>query len=184
MWEYNYTNELYHHGVKGMKWGKRKAQRLENKVGRKYKKAGVALGKSDYYKSEGDKAYKSHNSTAKAFEKQAKVFESKGNMLRAELARKSAASIRERGANIRAENQKMADRYAKKAEKNKEKASAFATKKRVDIGKNKINSIMSESRKKGYNSESSTNEILKEDRIRDRYGDSGLSVYKYAQGKS
>lgn len=24
MWTYNYTNELYHHGVKGMRWGHRK----------------------------------------------------------------------------------------------------------------------------------------------------------------
>lgn len=24
MWQYNYTNELYHYGVKGMKWGVRK----------------------------------------------------------------------------------------------------------------------------------------------------------------
>lgn len=32
MWEYNYTNELYHYGVPGMRWGHRKAVKLANKA--------------------------------------------------------------------------------------------------------------------------------------------------------
>lgn len=36
MWTYNYnTNELYHHGVKGMKWGVRRAQRKAAREARK-----------------------------------------------------------------------------------------------------------------------------------------------------
>ena len=37
MWSYNYTNELYHYGVKGMKWGVRNSQEVRS-VNRAYNK--------------------------------------------------------------------------------------------------------------------------------------------------
>lgn len=43
MWTYN-TNELYHHGVKGMKWGVRKARRMAKKDAKEFARAKMFYG--------------------------------------------------------------------------------------------------------------------------------------------
>lgn len=48
MWTYNYTNELYHHGTKGMKWGQRLYQRKDGSL--------TALGRMRYRKMLAERA--------------------------------------------------------------------------------------------------------------------------------
>ena len=42
MWQYNYTPEMSHHGILGMKWGRRKVRSLNTKISNEKK-----IGKTD-----------------------------------------------------------------------------------------------------------------------------------------
>lgn len=71
MWQYNYTDELYHHGVLGMKWGHRKklVSRI-SKTKKKFKKISKQIYNSG--KKETIKAINKINKTNKKLLKEIK----------------------------------------------------------------------------------------------------------------
>lgn len=176
------NNEIYHYGVKGMKWGKRQA-RLENRAIRKFARVGKKLGEADYERSKGAEEYKKHDDAAKVFDKTARKMESQGNYFRAEAARKAAAALRTRGENLKRSRDEGAAYLEKRAAKMQEKATKFATKKNVDLGKKKINSILGENKQKGFESRKNTEEFFNEVEARQKLGDRGYNAYNYIRGK-
>lgn len=58
------TNELYHYGVKGMKWGVRKAQKQINKVESRSNKN---WNKSETYSRKADALYRSSKTKGQSF---------------------------------------------------------------------------------------------------------------------
>ena len=61
MWTYNYANELYHHGIKGMRWGHRRYQNSDGSltnVGRRRYKDDPSVVKSKQEFKLAKKAYK------------------------------------------------------------------------------------------------------------------------------
>lgn len=109
----NYNNELYHYGVKGMKWGHRKAQKYESKAStaRESAKEWREIGKNKAAKYEAKgKAKKAerikskYNSKAKQDLADAKNYENKAKVKNAEANfqknQAKAGAARSRGAKL------------------------------------------------------------------------------------
>lgn len=174
-----YNGELYHYGVPGMKWGKRKQRKLANK----YYRAGKAKGQMQYYKDQSAAIYKKHNDIATAFDKSAKKYESQGSYFKAEASRKVAAALRKRGENARAKSDAIAAKYEKKFTKLNEKASAYATKKRTDLGKKNVDKIMNYAKQKSYEKTQSRETRAREAELQEKMGDRGYAAYNKVRGK-
>jgi hypothetical protein len=181
MSRYTLTNgELYHYGVKGMKWGVRRA---DKRFAAKLSRAGRKKGEADYEREKGEAAMRKHEDNARVLDQIAKQQARQGNVLRAEAAKRSAAALRARGANVKAGHDARADELMKRYEKLNTKASAFATKKRVDAGKSVVDSILKESSAAGYKSAKNADERMRDYQIRSTFGDAGSAVYDRIRGK-
>lgn len=183
---YIVNGKLYHHGIKGQKWGERKYQNEDGsltpageqrylsgaerraakkaakavkKVEKTHAKAGDAAGRSDYYRQKGDEASKKFDDNAKSLDKIADSFEKEGKILRAEAARKLAQRQRDKGAKARESYDTEAQEWLEVSEYYSKKASKIATKKNVDIGKKRINEIVKNNKVKGFEDEKSSQDF-------------------------
>lgn len=164
------NNELYHYGVKGMKWGvrrkrdkssgsDRKQARATRKVENAYAKAGAARGQADYILSKGRKQASRENSDARMLEKASKDYASQGKNIRAGLTRYAANIARSNAKDAMQKAKEEAEYFVQREKYMTVKAQTIATKKNVNLGKNRVNEILSSSRREGREYQRNMDEI-------------------------
>ena len=130
-----------------------KLAKNQRKVENKYKSAGDLAGRADYYKKKGDEASKKYDDSAKAFDKSSKRLEKEGKYVQAEAARRISQALKNKSSAARAQYDKTANDYLEASNARLQRADKYATKKNVDLGKKRVDSIVSQAKQKGYESE-------------------------------
>lgn len=132
------------------------------KTEKMYSKQGKRQGMADFYKDKADSTQKKYDDTAKAFDKTAGRLDKEGKHLRAELSRRAAESIRNKGVKEAQQYRDTAELFMRSGDRMGKKASEFATKKNVNVGKNRVNALLKESRSRGYQNEKEAYEFQQE----------------------
>lgn len=209
---------LQHHGVKGMKWGRRRYQNADGsltpagrkryaedgdgirklskserkqakytrKASKKYANAGHYSGEAKFYRDKANEITELGERVARKAESAARTASEQGGkagMIKSRSLQVSANVARNTAAKARKSYDDEAKSYEYLANRANEKASKYATKKRVDIGKNEVDKIMRDSKKSGYEFAKREYEERGQEAIRGILGDTGYAVYDMIRDK-
>ena len=138
---------LAHYGVKGMKWGVRRAERKQAKnvrrVERAYTNAGGEKGKADYILRKGRRKASKSNAEARDFEKFSSDYAARGKKVRASITKWAADMSRKEAKEALDKARDEASLFLDRSESYKKKADRIATKNNINLGKKRIDELLS-----------------------------------------